>query len=132
MSALPEHHTMPAGKPSSCVRQGCLLIAAVSTLMLFYLGAQPFAVGIFTEPWDKLAHLVAFSAITGLLWVGTAGSIPLALIAIVSGIGVLDEWHQAGLPGRSMDIADLLTDIGAATLTIIVLQARQRQHLSPG
>jgi VanZ family protein len=98
--------------------------------MLFYLGAQPFAVGIFREPWDKLAHLAIFSAITALLWIGTAGRIPLALIVIVSAIGAMDEWHQAGLPGRSMDIADLLTDVGAVVITIIVLRATQRVQLS--
>jgi VanZ family protein len=111
-------------------RQWCLVIAAVSTAMLFYLGAQPFAVNLFPERWDKLAHLLFFSAITGLLWFGTAGRLPLALVAIVSGIGVMDEWHQSGLPGRSMDIADLATDIGAAILTVIVLHVWQRRPLS--
>jgi VanZ family protein len=129
----PRSDLLPAsgGEYSSGFQQWCLVIAAVGTSMLFYLGAQPFAAGLFLDPWDKLAHFVAFSAITALLWVGSAGRIPLALIVIVSSIGALDEWHQAGLPGRSMDIADLLTDMGAATLTVIILRATQKDRLSP-
>ncbi len=108
------------------MRRWCLVAAAIGTAMLFYLGAQPFAVGLFPEPWDKITHLLAFSTLTGLLWTGTAGRIPLALIGIIAAIGALDEWHQAGLPGRSMDPADLLTDIAAAILTVAVLNARQK------
>jgi VanZ family protein len=90
--------------------------------LLFVLGAQPFAVELFTEPWDKLAHFIAFATITGLLWLGNAGSKPLLTIAIVSLIGALDEWHQAHLPGRSMDMADLAVDISAAIFTLMALQ----------
>lgn len=125
----PTTTAMP-GQPIASTRPLCLVIAAVGVTMLFYLGAQPFAVGLFPEPWDKLAHLLFFSGITGLLWIGTAGHIPLALIAIVAGIGAIDEWHQAGLPGRAMDLVDLLTDIAAALLTVIVLQAWQRRRVT--
>jgi VanZ family protein len=92
------------------------------TALLFYLGALPFAVGLFPEPWDKVAHVIVFSTLTSLLWVGSAGSKPLRVIAIVSLIGVMDEWRQARLPGRSMDMADLAVDISAAILTLIALQ----------
>lgn len=91
------------------------------TALLFYLGAQPFAVGLFLEPWDKLAHFFVFGTLASLLWVGNAGSKPLQAIAIVSLIGAFDEWRQASLPGRSMDIADLAVDISAAIFTITAL-----------
>ena len=113
----------------SNMRVLCLGIAAFGTSMLFYLGTQPFAIGLFPEPWDKLAHLLFFSGITSLLWIATAGRASLLLIAIVAGIGALDEWHQAGLPGRSMDIADLVTDIGASILAVIVLRAGQKHGM---
>ena len=100
-----------------------MLSAAGIVAMIFYLGAQPFAAHLIPVPWDKLAHLLVFGTITGLLWVGSAGRWPLLVFACVSLIGVLDEWHQAGLPGRSMDLADLLTDMIAAVLTITLLQA---------
>ena len=97
------------------------------TALLFFLGAQPFAAGLFREPWDKLAHFIVFATLTGLLWLGSAGSKPLWIIAIVSLIGALDEWHQARLPGRSMDIADLAVDISAAILTLIALRVMFRK-----
>jgi VanZ family protein len=126
MSVLSDLLLRDAGKAFSGIRRLCLVIAATGTLMLFYLGAQPIAVGLFRAPWDKLAHLLVFAAITGLLWIGTAGRFPLVLVAIVAGIGVADEWHQAGLPGRSMDLGDLLVDISASVLTVIVLHGRYR------
>ena len=100
----------------------CLVSAVVVTSMLFYLGAQPIAVHLFPVPWDKLAHLLVFGVIAGLLWVGSAGLRPLSVFGTVTAIGILDEWHQAWRPGRSMDLMDLLTDMAAAALVITALQ----------
>jgi VanZ family protein len=103
-----------------------LLLALAFIVLLLYLGAQPFAVGLFAEPWDKLAHFLAFSALTALLWAGTAGRMPLAVIAMVVAVGAIDEWHQSWLPGRSADIYDLLTDMGAAIVVAAWLQVSTR------
>jgi len=103
-------------------RWACLLLAAVIVGLLFYLGSQPMAVGLFPEPWDKLAHFSVFGALSALLWVGLGGQFSLLVIALMAGVGALDEWHQAGLSGRSADYADFLTDVAAATLAVIVLQ----------
>lgn len=97
------------------------------TCLFFYLGAQPFAIGLLLEPWDKLAHFIVFGTITGLLWLGSAGSNRMLIIAIVSLIGVSDELRQARLPGRSVDMADLAIDISAAFFTLIVLQIMCRK-----
>lgn len=109
------------------IRWLCVVAAAVITSLLFYLGAQPLAVGLFPEPWDKLAHLLVFGTIAGLLWTGTAGRMPFLLIGIITGIGALDEWHQSGLSGRSMDLADLLTDIAAASIVVMALHFSQQK-----
>jgi VanZ family protein len=95
----------------------CLTLVAAIVFALFYLGAQPVAVGLFAAPWDKLAHFAVFSAVTALLWIATAGRMPLAVIAAVVAVGALDELHQAGLPGRFADAADFLVDICAAAAT---------------
>ena len=105
------------------LRRLCLTTAVLIAVSLFYLGAQPFAVGLFPEPWDKLAHFLVFAAIAVLLWVGTGGRRPLSIFCLVATIGALDEWHQGGLPGRSMDCADWLTDMAAAALAIAVMHA---------
>src|SRR5256712_2862104 len=108
----------------------CLAPAAAVTFQLFYLGAQPFAAGLIPAPWDKLAHLAVFAILTTLLSIGTAGRMPLAVIATAIAIGALDELHQASLPGRFADAADFLADACAATGTgacIFLLQVRNRR-----
>lgn len=104
----------------------CNIGALTITALLFYLGAQPFAAGLIPSPWDKIAHFIVFATITTLLWLGSTGRKPLLVLAMVCLIGILDEWRQARLPGRSMDMADLAVDISAAILTLIVLQAMRR------
>jgi VanZ family protein len=108
----------------------CLALAAAVTFQLFYLGAQPFAAGLIPAPWDKLAHLAVFALLTTLLWIGTAGRMPLAVIATAIAVGALDELHQASLPGRFADAADFLADACAATGTgacIFFLHVRNRR-----
>jgi hypothetical protein len=81
----------------------CLALAAAVTFQLFYLGAQPFAAGLIQEPWDKLVHLAVFAVLTTL--------------------------HQANLPGRSADAADLFADACTATGTgifLFLLHARRK------
>lgn len=103
----------------------CLALAILIIGALFYLGAKPVAVGLFPEPLDKLAHFAVYSGITALLSLAMAGRLPLTVVALIAGIGALDEWHQASLPGRSADYLDLLTDIAAAGLTVFLLQLRR-------
>lgn len=102
----------------------CLATALVIVGLLFYLGGKPVAVGLFPEPWDKLAHFAVFGTVTGLLWIGLGRRLGLLVIVLIAAIGALDEWHQAGLPGRSADYRDFLTDVGAAIFVVFVLQRR--------
>src|SRR5882672_2429376 len=112
---------VPDPRPTFVLRCLCLLLATAIVFQLFYLGAQPFAAGLIPSPWDKLAHLVAFSAIAALLWVGTGGRMPLTVIATVAAIGALDELHQAGLPGRFADAGDFIVDVCAGVGTVVLL-----------
>lgn len=117
------------GGSTRLLRRLCLVLAAAVVFQLFYLGAQPFAAGLIPPPWDKFAHFLVFSALTALLWFGTAGRMPLVVIAAVVAIGALDELRQAGLPGRSADAADFLVDaaaIGCACIVMLLLDARSR------
>ena len=90
--------------------------------LLYYLGSKPFAVGLIPPPWDKLAHFVLFSMLTLLMWIGTGGKRYLSIVAIVTALGLIDEVHQAFLPGRSADPEDLLTDFCAAVVTVMALR----------
>jgi VanZ family protein len=102
--------------------------AVITVAALFYLGEQPFAVDLFPEPWDKLAHLLCFGGIAALLFYCDGGRHPRTVIILVSMIGMLDESHQGRLPGRNLDVGDLLTDALAAYLAVTACQwlARRR------
>lgn len=103
-----------------------IAFAVVFIANLFYLGSKPFAVNLFPSPWDKLAHLLTFGFISGILWMGLLRKHPGWVVVLVSLIGVADELHQHFLPGRSADPFDLLTDVLAALLAVIILQAINR------
>jgi VanZ family protein len=97
------------------------MAALVMVFQLFYVGAKPEAAGLIPEPWDKLAHFAAYTAITVLLWIGTAGRMPIAVIVTVVVVGAMDELHQASLPGRVADAWDFFTDVCAVTGTAFAL-----------
>ena len=99
-----------------------LLGATTLMVALFWGGSQPFAVGLFPAPYDKLAHSLYFATLSLLLWFGIGGRWPVLLFVAVSAIGGLDELHQATLPGRVADVYDFLIDALAAGLTITALE----------
>lgn len=127
MSICPERFAEEELLISAKLRGLCLAAAVAITALLFYLGAQPFAVNLLRVPWDKLVHFLVFGSLALLLWTGAGGRMPLLVFGMVSAIGALDEWHQAGLPGRSMDFGDWLTDMAAAALAITVLQTAKNR-----
>ena len=93
------------------LRLAAAAVALALIANLFYLGAKPWAVGLFPPPWDKLVHLAFFGSIAGLAWIGFGGrgaGAHVGALAIAAGIGLLDEVAQLrgaqrqrqGLPGR--------------------------------
>lgn len=107
----------------------CLALAAAMTFQLFYTGSDPAAAALIpAPPWDKLAHFVVYSAITVLLWFGTAGRAALAVIAAIVAVGALDELHQGSIPGRVADAADFVVDVCAAIGTGAVMLLRDARR----
>jgi hypothetical protein len=104
------------------------LLAGASVVLgfagLHVLGAQAFAVGLFTSPWDKLAHVISFGLIGAAFglasgtggWRRTVWCIAGAVIG-----GALDGWHQAYLPGRNASWMDLLADAAGGALAAALL-----------
>lgn len=111
-----------------------VITIALAGASLFVLGAQPFAAGLFSPPWDKLAHMTTFAVIGAAAGVASNARGLLMLACCVAGalaLGVMDEWHQAYLPGRSASWADLAADavgglIGAAALHFFQLPSDRR------
>lgn len=109
-----------------------LLVALAISIMalLFYLGAQPLAAGLFPAPWDKLAHFAVYGTLTALLQLGTASTQTWRVLVLVGIIGGLDEWHQMYIPGRAAELGDWLTDVSAAFITIIACECYMAHRVS--
>ena len=115
------------------IRFFSLLAAAVIVIALFTLGEKPYAGSLFPAPWDKLAHISVYGTIAILVWIGTggrafaegrahrAGAVALFVLAI----GLLDELHQVGIPGRSADVADLVADAVGICVAFYLLRSRK-------
>jgi hypothetical protein len=128
MPTDPKAITTPGLRRAPLLQFLCLLLASAVIFQLFYLGSQPFAAGLIPPPWDKLAHLVVYSAITALLWIGTGGSTPVLVIMAVIAVGALDELHQANLPGRDAALGDFLVDVCASIGTAILFYVQAKRH----
>lgn len=124
---MPSPVRTPHQPPLRRARTWATLTVILVGAGLYALGAQPFAAGLFPAPWDKLAHAVTFAIIGSAVgvasgargWRRTACSLAGAVA-----IGVLDELHQAYLPGRIASWSDLAADgmgglLGAALLAAV-------------
>lgn len=113
----------------SLLRLAAALTAIGLPMGLFVGGAQPVAVGLILVPWDKLAHAGVFAVLAAAMgyasgWRGWP--MLLAGFGYAMGIGVLDEWHQMYLPGRSAGLEDLAADAAGAALGATALLARDQ------
>jgi VanZ family protein len=91
-----------------------LLCAGVLVMQLFFLGSLPFEL---FEPWDKLFHVLAYSALTLLAWIATDGRRPLPVVAGIMGLAMLDELRQAAVPARTAEVSDFVAGALAAIVT---------------
>jgi len=101
-----------------------VFLAVTWMATIFYLSSQPMPeIDLGFAAQDKLVHLVAYGLLGALL----LGALPLraggytrgqALLAATIGAlyGISDEWHQFFVPGRSMDMLDMLADAAGALL----------------
>jgi VanZ family protein len=100
------------------VQRFSMLCALVLLAQIFTLSSIPFEIA---EPWDKMWHFLAYSALTLLLWIGTDGKRPVLVVALVMVLGAMDELRQAFLPLRSADSMDFFADLCAAISTASAL-----------
>ena len=99
----------------------CLVAGSAIMIALLFVTRHPVPAG-----WDKVAHFALFALITALLWRGTAGRAPLAVLGAVVGFAALDELHQAFMPGRAAELADFITDAVAASTVCGLLFIRRK------
>jgi VanZ family protein len=99
----------------------CLAAGGAIMIALLFVTSHPVPSG-----WDKVAHFAVFGLLTALLWRGTAGRAPLAVLGAVVAFAALDELHQLFLPGRAAELADFITDAAAASAVCAVLFIRRK------
>lgn len=110
--------------PPRWMRLLALLAFAFVAANLFWHGAQPYAVGAVSEPWDKLAHLVLYGGFGGAAWVMLGGGRPTAdVLAPMAAllVGVADEFAQSFSPGRVVGLGDIAADAIGALLVVMTL-----------
>ena len=100
------------------IRAVCLLAAVSWAGLIFYLSSQPSidAPALFPGQ-DKLFHLIVFGMlgflVMGILQASQGGYQPKQLWRVALAVmlyGVADEFHQYFVPGRSVEVYDVLAD----------------------
>lgn len=101
-----------------------LLFAGCAVVFgLFTLGAQPFAVGVVSAPYDKLVHALVFGGLFVML--DRALHLPLALvIAFPLLVSLADELHQLSLPGRQAGVGDWFAGLFGILLAVLLFRRR--------
>jgi len=99
----------------------CLAAGGGIMAVLLFVTSHPVPQG-----WDKAVHFAVFATITALLWRGTCGRAPIAVLLSVIAFGAFDEVHQLFVPTRSAELLDFITDAAAATAVCVVLFMRKK------
>ncbi len=94
------------------------LCAGLLGMQIAWLGSLPFEL---FEPWDRIFHVLAFAALTLLLWIAADGRRPLLVVAGVMALSLADEIRQALIPARSADSLDFFVGALAAACVGAVL-----------
>lgn len=103
------------------------VLALAIPLALLVGGAQPFAVGLVPAPWDKLAHMAVYAVLACCIGFASRRRGPSAMLIGFAGamlVGMLDEFSQMHLPGRTAEVDDLVADAVGAALGTVVLAVR--------
>lgn len=89
---------------------------------------------------DKLIHMGIYAVLAVLVYRGfrkhaparTATQAALATLGVCILYGVTDELHQHFVPGRSMDVFDLLADaLGSALAVVLAVRYERRRKVPP-
>jgi VanZ family protein len=104
------------------------LPAVLYMLAIWWLSSQRVDLPLESIPMrDKGLHFIEFGLLGGcfahavwITWPGRGVRGALAAAFFTAAFGLLDELHQAFVPGRSADVADLLADALGGTLAVVV------------
>ncbi|WP_197272805.1 VanZ family protein [Nitrosospira briensis] len=113
------------------LRTAAILLALGIVTSLFLGGAQPVAVNLVPEPWDKLLHGIVFALLAWALGFASGlhgwRSLAVAFFGSLL-IGLLDEWHQLYLPGRQAGWSDFVADMAGSLIGTVSLTLWNRKR----
>lgn len=75
---------------------------------------------------DKVAHFSSYAILAALALRATSRPrdwlTAVAVVAAVSALGAVDEWHQGFIPSRSVSLADWAADTAGACVGILAVR----------
>lgn len=118
-------------QPPRWLRLAALCLALVLVGNVLWHGAQPYAVGLVREGWDKLAHAGLHFVLCAALLFTLDLRRGWWAVGLCAAFAALDEWAQQFNPGRSVSAADWLASVGGAVLALATAHALAwRQQIS--
>jgi VanZ family protein len=98
-------------------------------VLMAFASHQPQAAGMLPSGTDKLAHALAFALLAAAWLFALApgrepGRTALAAFGLCAGWAVVDELHQAWVPGRDASVADAMADVAGAALVALLWNLR--------
>jgi VanZ family protein len=109
--------------PPTALRVAGAAGALVLTAAVLGLGAQPGAVGLVADGWDKLAHAALHFVLAWLLLFATGLRRGVWVLLGCTAFAVLDEFAQQFNPGRSISAADVASSVAGAVLALACARA---------
>jgi VanZ family protein len=115
------------------------LPAILYTALIWWLSSQPIQLeGIELFPFqDKGVHFLEYGTLCLTIcfavyktWPGRGVRSAWAAVLITTGLGLLDELHQAFVPARSSDLKDLLADFAGSLVFAFACYAALRVRAS--
>ncbi len=103
---------------------------AAGTLIILILSLLPKDMMILELPFsDKIAHFLAYGAVT---WVGAMAASTLKrrfyLVLAMLALGILLEFAQAFVPGRTPELLDGVANLGGVAGGILIAQWQRRRQ----
>lgn len=89
------------------------------TFVFSSMSALPAPAGLISDKWEHslsfgLLSTLVLRALAGARLNGVTAGRAVAAALIAAAYGASDEWHQAFVPSRSSDVADLVADAAGA------------------
>jgi VanZ family protein len=104
------------------------LLVCAYTGLIWWLSSQSLSIKLIEEVplRDKGVHFLEYGALGALMAHAVHVTWPwhrlryLAALWLTCGCGLMDEFHQVYVPGRSGDLGDLVADLAGASLATLI------------